>query len=103
MKYMDDIVKKHINRQIKQDNVDKVDFWIKTLGFYPENKFTPKLAVVKCYNCDSTNIKQIDSSAWTSKIYCKKCGYFTYILHADFIGGALSESVSIDKRDCIDF
>lgn len=79
--------------------MEDVKFWEKILGFKPEAVFEPRVAEYKCYKCESINMKQINSPAWTSKRQCKDCNYFTYVVHADFMGGAFCEDVAIDKRD----
>jgi tRNA(Ile2) C34 agmatinyltransferase TiaS len=78
------------------------NMWIKILGFKPEKKFEPTIAVPKCYKCGNKNestFKFIGSPAWTEKYKCNKCGYYTFIIHADFLSGALNEDVAIDKRN----
>lgn len=75
-------------------------FWERTLGVKPEQEFTPKMAESKCYKCESKNVKSLVASCWTGKLKCDDCGYYTYIVHADFMGGALNEDVAISKQDC---
>ena len=73
--------------------------WSKDLGFKPEKEFKPITSHRKCYNCNSENVNSLDSSGWTEKFKCDKCGYITYVAHADFLSGALNENVAIDKKD----
>lgn len=74
-------------------------FWTGILGFKPEQEFESPYAESKCYKCASKDIERIPASSWTSKHRCNSCGYFTFIIHADFMSGALSENVAIDKKD----
>ena len=61
--------------------------------------FTPIMAEYKCYKCgNKKELEKIKSKSWTSQFKCSKCNYYTFIIHADFMGGALHEDVYISKE-----
>lgn len=75
------------------------NFWIGILGFKPENVYESNRAESKCYNCESENIEKFNASSWTSKYKCKDCGYYSFIVYADAMGGNNMSSIATDKKD----
>ena len=84
---------------IEHDAENNVNFWERILKFRPEKVFTPNIYLGGCFHCGSNDTAPMNASAWTSKRKCNQCGYFTYVVHADFMGGALNEDVACDKID----
>lgn len=59
--------------------------------------FKPKRIEHKCYNCESTNIENLESPAWTGQWKCNSCNHYNFAVYADFMGGALHEDVYVDE------
>lgn len=74
------------------------EYWNEWLGFSAEEVFQPKYASHKCYKCNGKNITNLPYQPWTNTSKCDDCGYYTYIVHADLQGGALSEDVAISPK-----
>lgn len=76
------------------------DFWENILGFNPKiKKEEHGWLEPKCYKCGSKNTRLLESPSWTMKRYCKDCSHYTFVIISDKMGGALSDSIAIDKRN----
>ncbi len=76
-----------------------MSFWNKILGFTPEIELEVSNTYQKCYKCDSKNVERLNAGPWSGKVKCKDCGYTTYIIYTDRMGGGLTDSVAVDLRD----
>lgn len=76
-----------------------MNLWKNILGFLPEKELEPDWFEKKCYKCESKNVERLDSGAWTGKFKCEDCGYFTYVVYTDRMGGGLTDSVAISKEN----
>lgn len=76
----------------------KAEFWQRVLGFEPEFKYEED-STTGCRKCGSRNTEKKEASAWTSKEQCNDCGYFTYTVYTDRMGGGLHDEIAVDKRD----
>lgn len=76
-------------------------WWERLLGFVPEQTFQPSSTNYTCYKCGCKQVESLPAGSWTAKWRCLNddCGYFNYVVHADFMSGALHEDVAIDKKD----
>lgn len=77
---------------------------IEHLKFIPEKTFDDHFFISKnkcCHKCNSNDghLKQLDSSSWTAKYLCTKCGYYNYIVFQDMMGGAMNDFIAIDKKN----
>lgn len=79
--------------------MSKKSFWEPILGIKPEGEFTPEFAERKCYKCNSKNIENMNAGSWSSKYKCNDCGYFTYVVYVDRMGGGGSDDVAISQSD----
>lgn len=76
-----------------------IDWWRNRLGFEPEEELEIERIERQCYKCGSENVERLDSSSWTGKVKCNDCGYFTYALYTDRMGGRSTDYIAIDSRD----
>lgn len=77
----------------------KSEFWQRIIGFEPEDKYQENANSGRCKKCLSRNVENKEASPWTSKLKCDDCGYFTYIVWTDRMGGGLHDEIAVDKRD----
>jgi len=75
-----------------------MNYWKENLGFEPEQNFEPQTLENKCYKCDGDNCKSMPSMAWSSLKRCNDCGYYTYVIYNDRMGGAFYDNVAIDSK-----
>ena len=76
-----------------------MSFWNKILGFQPEKELEIKLVEKKCYKCGSINVDSLGHGSWSEKYKCNNCGYFTYVIYVDRMGGGATDSVAIDEKN----
>jgi rubredoxin len=77
-----------------QDN-----FWNNILGFKPEYEFDVYPDENKCYKCNSAEINRLESPTWTGKFRCNMCGYYTYKIFPDSMGGNSTIEIAIDRKN----
>ncbi len=73
---------------------------IEHLKFTPEKTWDDHFFNRYCHKCNSgySSLEQLDSSGWTAKYLCTKCGYYNYIVFQDAMGGSMNDFIAIDKR-----
>ena len=76
-----------------------MSFWEDILGFKPEQELEVNKAEIKCYKCGSIGVETLDFLAWIDKLKCNVCKYYTFISWTDRMGGGLTDSIAIDKKD----
>ena len=62
-------------------------------------EYSPKQIENKCYNCESKNITSKKSESWTSKWKCNDCKKENFAIYADWMGGALNETVFVSDEE----
>ena len=71
--------------------------WVDILGFEPEKTFEVQNVENKCYKCNSNDVIELESDSWTAKCQCRHCGYISFAIYQDKMGGATLDDVAIYK------